>query len=165
MASRSTYRFANARGVTLLEVLLVVGLFSVLGGFALFVSMDQFRGSSFYTERDLVVGMLQHARALSVNNVCAGSSCQNGLPHGVRFDAGAFTLFQGASYSAVDPLNARFDANTAFTHGGTLSGGSVIFSQLSGTTSCSSCTFTLSDAAGHSSTITITADGQITWTR
>jgi prepilin-type N-terminal cleavage/methylation domain-containing protein len=168
MASRNTYKFVSSRGLpralprgfSFIEVLVVLGLFAILGGLALFVSMDTYRGSNFRTERDLVVGILQHARALAVNNTCMGT-CTNGLPHGVHIENSSYTIFQGA-YDQNAPTNARFTANTLFSPTATTE---IIFFQLAGTTTCSACTVTISDGTGHTSTITVTAEGQITWTK
>jgi prepilin-type N-terminal cleavage/methylation domain-containing protein len=164
MASLNTSKYASARGFSLLEMLVVIGMASILGGLALFASMDAFHGTNFRSERDMLVGLIQHARAQAVHNVCTGSGCTNGLPHGIRFDTDTYTLFQGGTYVAGNSTNAVFEANTAFPHAGSLAGSEVIFSQLSGTTSCSACTFSLADTEGHTSTITVTGEGQIVWT-
>jgi Tfp pilus assembly protein FimT len=164
MASLNTSKYASVRGFSLLEMLVVIGMAALIGGLALFASMDTFHGANFRTERDMLVGLMQHARSQAVHNVCTGSGCTNGLPHGVHFDTGAYTLFQGGAYTAGNSTNAVFEANTAFVHAGSLAGSDIVFSQLSGTTTCGTCTFTLADSEGHSSTITVSAEGQIIWT-
>jgi Tfp pilus assembly protein FimT len=162
----SDFSFANERreknrssGFTLLEILIVIAMSMLVGGFALFVSMETFRGSTFHSDRNLLVATLQRARAQAVNNVCIGV-CTDGKPHGVHIQSDTYVLFQGSSYSASDPLNAVFESSvTTIKTPATLD---IVFSQLSGATSAA--TVTLSDAAGRSSVITINAEGQITWT-
>lgn len=163
MVLPSIFRSASARGLTLIEVLIVMGLLVILGGVSLVVSMDMYRGAGFYSERDLVVSVLQHARSLAVNNTCRGTGCTNGLPHGVHIQGDSYTLFQGPTYNVGDPTNAVYVANQAFAKSpSTLD---IVFSQLSGTTTCGGCALTVTDNAGYTSVITVTADGQITWTK
>jgi prepilin-type N-terminal cleavage/methylation domain-containing protein len=163
MALPSTYRYAS-RGFSLIEILVVVGLVVILSGLALFVSMDSFRGSNFRTERDLIVSILQHARALSINNVCDGAGCVNGLPHGLHVANDSYVLFQGSTYNSADINNVAFERNNLFSLSGFLTTNDVLFLQLEGTTTCSTCDLTISDGAGHSSTISVSAEGRIAWT-
>ena len=151
------------RGFALIEILVVFGLIAILGGITLFVSMDTYRGSNFRTERDLVVSILEHARALAVNNACLGT-CSNGKPHGVHIANNSFTLFQGTAYNAADAANVSFTANTLFSHSGYLATHDVLFTQLEGSTTCGTCDLTISDSTGHTSTINVTSDGKIVWT-
>ncbi len=154
----------SAKGFTLIEILIVFGLIALLGGLVLFVSMDTFRGTTFRSERDVVVGLLQHARAQAMHNICNGASCTNGMPHGVHVQNDAYIMFQGATYNPTAATNARFDADTSFVHSGYLATNDIFFSQLSGTTSCGVCDLTIADTTGRSSTITVSGSGQILWT-
>ena len=149
-------QYGYGRGFTLFEVLIVIGLFTLLGGLALFMSMDSYRGSSFRSDRDLLVSLLQHARARAMNNMCIGT-CTDGKPHGVRVEPDRYVVFQGPGYSPSDPENAVFPANPSISR----TGMNVVFSQLSATTTATSTTLT---GGGRASVISISADGQITWT-
>ena len=80
------------RGFTMIEILVVIGLFAIAGGFALWVSMESYRGSSFFADRDMFVAVLQRARAEAVNNVCLGAGCTDGKPHGVHIQSDAYIL-------------------------------------------------------------------------
>ena len=150
---------SDERGFTFFEVLIVMGILVIVGGFALFVSMETYRGSNFRSDRNLLVATLQRARAEAMNNICTGT-CTDGEPHGVHVQSDAYIIFQGSSYNANDSNNAPFDSNTIVTK--TPSSLDVVFSQLSGTTT--PVMITLSDSAGHVSTTTISSGGQITWT-
>lgn len=142
----------------MIEVLIVMGLVAVVGGFALFVSMESYRGSSFHSDRDLLIAALQRARAEAVDNICFGT-CTDGKPHGVFMQSTSTIIFQGASFATRDiAADAVFDANTAVTKS---SLGEIVFSQLSGTTTATSTT--LSDGI-HSSVVSVGAEGQIIWT-
>jgi len=146
------------RGFTLVELLTVMGLFVLLAGLGLFVSMDAYRGSSFRTDRDLLVALLQHARAQAVNNICTGS-CTDGAAHGVAATGGVYIAFQGTSYNSSDPQNQVFSANPAVMLGGDTE---VLFAQLTGAVAARR-VITLA-AAEQVSVITIEPNGRIWWT-
>lgn len=145
----------------MLEVLVVMGMFVLVGGFALFVSMETFRGSNFRSDRDLLVAVLQRARAQAMNNICFGTGCTDGKPHGVHIDSDAYVIFQdnGSGYDPGDSNNASFESTvTTIKDPLTLD---VVFEQLSGNSG--SATIELK-GGGHTSVISIGSEGQISWT-
>lgn len=149
---------SSQRGFTFFEALVVMGIFAIVGGVALFVSMDTYRASSFSSDRNTLVAALQHARAQAMNNMCFGT-CVDGKPHGVHIQSDSYVIFQGDAYHADDPQNAAFDSRTSIIkHPATLD---IVFSQLSGTTTPTSITLT---EGGRSSVITIGSEGRISWT-
>jgi Tfp pilus assembly protein FimT len=156
------------RGMTFFEVLVVMGIFVLVGGFALFVSMESYHGSSFRSDRNLLVAALQRARAQAMNNICLGAGCTDGKSHGVHIDPDAYIVFQdnGSGYISTDPLNAKFDASEAVVHSGYLASplhNNVVFTQLSGNTSCGTpCDISLTQG-GQTSTSTVTSEGRISW--
>lgn len=151
-------------GFTLFEMIVVMGIITMLGTLSMIVGMDGFRAYTFRSERDMVVVALEKARSQSISNVCIGGGCTDGKPHGVRVANGSYTIFQGASYGARD---AAVDETIASQVGGVAVSGApaneVVFSQLSGNVLLP-VTFTLSDGAGHSSVIDVNAEGRIAWT-
>lgn len=150
---------SSQRGFTFFEMLVVMGIFAIAGAFALFVSMDAFRTSSFRSDRNTLVAALQHARSQAMNNVCLGSGCADGKPHGVHVQSGKYTVFQGSAYNPADAQNAAFDSRTLVVKNpATLD---VVFSPLTGAATAASITLT---EAGKSSVITIGTEGQISWT-
>lgn len=154
---------SNQRGFIFFEILVVMGIFIMVGGLALFVSMETYRGASFRSDRDLLIAALQHARAQAMNNICFGACIGNdGQPHGVHIQSDKYIIFQGSTYDSSDSNNAAFDSTiTTVKTPATLD---IVFSQLSGTTSCSSeCAVTLTDQTGHVSVATTTAEGRIYW--
>ena len=167
MESRKTFipkhLIPAKRAFTLIEVMVVIGLFFIVGGLGLLISMDSYRSSSFYADRNLLVATLQRARAEAIHNVCLGTCTginNDGKAHGVHILSDKYVIFQGTAYSSSDPLNAEFSANPGFVHGGLTD---VLFTQLSGTTTNTG-DIVLSDKAGHVSTTTIGSEGQISWT-
>ena len=152
-------RLAPAKGFTLIEILVVMGLFALLAGLGLMVSMDTYRGSSFRADRDLFVALLQHARAQAVNNICTGT-CTDGAAHGVGVAAGAYTVFQGSSYGARDASQDQtFTASPMVTPSGDTE---VVFEQLTG--AVVSQRVIVLNGDGKVSTTTIETNGRIWWT-
>jgi len=150
-------------GFTLIEILVVLTIFVLIAGFALFVSMESYRGSSFRSERDTAVNVLQKARSQAMSNICLGS-CTDGKQHGVHFTATQYIIFQGATYNSGDATNQAVPVNNAVTITDT-SGNpptDIIFSQLDAATTAA--TVRIKDNSGHSSDISVNTEGQITWT-
>jgi prepilin-type N-terminal cleavage/methylation domain-containing protein len=169
MASPSTYVRNSARGFTLMEIIIVIGLLVVIAGFALVVSLDDYRGYNFRNERDVVVAVLQKARSQAINNMCfedTGSTCSDGVPHGVYFGtAGQYVIFQGASYASRDQgLDEVIEAGAGSVVAAGMS--SVVFERLSGDASVSpaNSTLTLTDERGKTSVFTVEGNGRIWWT-
>src|SRR5690348_2888046 len=157
--------FSRSPGFTLIEILVVLTIFIFLAGLGLFLSLDSYRGSSFRSERDTAVSMLQKARSQAMNNICLGGSCVNGLAHGVHFTASQYVIFQGGIYNSGDTTNQATPVNNSVTI--TDASGNppadIIFNQLDGSTS-SAATVRVSDNQGHSSDILVNTEGQISWT-
>jgi Tfp pilus assembly protein FimT len=141
----------------------VMALLAAISGLGLIVGMESYRGYAFRADRDTLVSLLERARAQSINNICVGTSCTNGKPHGVFVDVPGnhYVLFQGATYgtrdSAIDEVTG---ANVGVTRSGLTE---VVFAQLSGEVNLSG-DIVLSGVAGTVSTTSINAEGQISWT-
>ncbi len=141
------------KGFTLIEVLLVLGLLVALAGTGLFYSVDSFRRSQFRAERDMVVSLMQQARARGIANI-------NEQSHGVHIDPTSYVLFSGSVYNAADPSNQSYPANVVITHTGMTD---VVFSQVSGEATVTGGPLTLSQGSSLS-VISINNVGQINWT-
>ena len=159
MGSRKTS--TSSPGFTLIEMLVVMGLLVILASLGLLVSMETYRGSSFRNERDTVVSILQKARSQAVSNVCLGSPCPDGAPHGVHVQNDKYVIFQGTTYSSGSSLNEIIKPRISTTQ--ITETTDIVFAQLSGSVTTPG-TITVSDNTGHSSVITINSEGQIIWT-
>lgn len=159
----ATFTYGHTRGFTLLESLVVLSIFTMLGGLGLIVSLDSYRGYAFRGERDTIVRVLAKARSQSLSNVCIGATCTDGKPHGVRIATGGYTIFQGASYDAresgVDELIASQSSGVSISGGAPID---VVFAQLSADVALPQ-SIMLVDDAGHSSAISVSAVGRISW--
>lgn len=146
--------------MTLIEVLVVLGLVAIVGGFSLVMGVDTFKKQIFRSDRDLLISALQRARALAISNTCFGPTCTTGLPHGVRIEPEQFIIFQGNSFDPADEYNEVVE----ITGGAIFTGPSeVIFQPLSGIVLLPG--DIVIAALGSVSTTTVGAEGQIFWTK
>lgn len=117
-------------GFTLIEILIVVGVFAILGAIVTYGFYSFFRTSEMKTAVDVVQAELRDARAKTI--AAAGDS-----RHGVHFESDRVVVFAGAAYSASDPNNEievmppGITIGTIALNGG---GAEVIFDRLSGNT-------------------------------
>lgn len=139
------------RGFSLIEVLVVVAIFTVLIGLGLFMSMETLRGAFHRSERDTIVSLLERARSRAMNNI-------EQSPWGMCYLAPDYVVFKGTAgcvTAAVDTLAAN--PGTATT--GLLAPG-IVFSQLAGTTTPATVMVTQN---GRTSAITTNYEGTIIW--
>ena len=153
-------------GFTLIEVLIVIAIFTVISGIALFINFKDISGYSFRSERDILITSLYKARNQAINNICLGPDCVNGKPHGIALHPLApenkYIIFQGSNFANRD---ATIDEIISLGYAINIAGDTeIIFSNLSGDATPAQSSITISDKAGHSSVITINSEGQITWT-
>jgi prepilin-type N-terminal cleavage/methylation domain-containing protein len=163
MASHKTWATSAVRGFSLIEILTVLALLTVVGGFGVIVSMDGLGASYFTNDKDSIISTLQKARSRAISNMCFGG-CTDGSAHGVHFDhvAKTYTLFQGDTYVASDPLNESFTLNPNTALSGITD---AVFEKLSGSASTSPGSFlTVVDVTGRTSQIDFNSEGRISWT-
>ena len=142
-----------ARGFTLIEVAIVLGIFAAVAAFSLAMGIDSIARGSLKSERDTLITMLASARTAALANIDAE-------PHGVHIDPTNFTLFDGVSYTD-DPSSYRVvERNSAITISGVSLPYDVVFAQLSARTSAVS--LTLAHGA-QSTTVDITQEGALEW--
>ena len=137
----------------------MLGMFVIFSALGLVISMETYYGSNFRVDRDLLITLLQRARAQAINNICDGV-CDNGVPHGVFIDdvRSRYVLFQGGAYEPSEPMNSVFEADPSIYRSGVRT---VVFSQLTGTTS-EAVTIRLK-SRDKSSDISISPTGRIDW--
>ncbi|MEI7719592.1 MAG: prepilin-type N-terminal cleavage/methylation domain-containing protein [bacterium] len=106
MASHKTC--THKSGFTLVEVLIVFGIFALLVGLSLCIDPNNYRGDAFRAEESAIVTLLQTARADSLNNI-------DQRPHGVALfpsdHKGSYVIFEGKEYvSRNQALDEVLDA-------------------------------------------------------
>lgn len=148
----------SGAGFTLIEILIVIAIFTVLIALGLFMSMETFKGSMYRSEEATIVSLLQKARSRAMANVfqTAWSVCYSApnyiIAHGSGCPAGAYdTVAANAGVATVSDF-----ANVAKFP-------TVVFQQLSGdTTSASDVSITVVQDS-ISRPITINHEGAIIW--
>jgi prepilin-type N-terminal cleavage/methylation domain-containing protein len=138
-------------GFTLVEVIVAVGILSVLASFGCLASMDFYRSYAFNAERDTIVAILQKARSQSLANV-------NNSVHGAHFGLGQYVIFQGSVYDSGSAFNQSIPAGVGVTASGLTN---VVFAQLSGDAG-SGGNLRLSDGK-RLAEININSEGRIDW--
>lgn len=143
-------------GFTLIEILVVLGIAAILAGLGLVFSLDFYRSYAFNSERDLVVGLLQKARARSMSNI-------NRTSYGICLTSGNYILFSGAlSCDSNNQANEFYPAHPSINNTGL----AVSFEQLRGKPTFygnGSSSVTLSYGSGRVANIFINPEGQIEW--
>jgi prepilin-type N-terminal cleavage/methylation domain-containing protein len=137
-------------GFTLIEIIVVIAIFSALILFGLFMSMETLRGTLQRSERDTIVSLLERARSRAMNNIEQAS-------WGMCYLAPDYVVFKGTVCSAAAVIDTvAASPGTATT--GLLAG--IVFSQLAGTTTPATVTVT---QGIRTSTIEINYEGTIIW--
>jgi prepilin-type N-terminal cleavage/methylation domain-containing protein len=146
--------FIQARGFTLVEVLISIAILTLLAGLGLFVTVGAYQGSVSRSERDIVVSLLERARSRAMANVGQSS-------WGLCFIAPNYILFKGECTSDSDREVTAAGVGVV-VEGLGIEG--VAFDQLSG--SSNGATITLKKFENESQrveTITINHAGTISW--
>jgi prepilin-type N-terminal cleavage/methylation domain-containing protein len=141
----------NEQGFTLIEMLLSVGLISVIVGISLPIY------ASFQTRNDLEITTQTIAsmfrRAQTYARGTSGDS-----QWGVAVQTGSATLFKGATFASRD---ATYDETTSISPATNISGlGEVIFAKLTAAPSTTG-SITLTSNTNDTRTITINGKGMV----
>ncbi len=139
------------KGFTLIEVLVVLGVFILLAGATAILSLNSINRSTVSSERDLIVQMLLGARARALANV-------DQMRQGVYIDSSNIIAFEGDTYPGVNqrstPRNSAITVSPSPT--------TLVFDRLSGSAYSGAGTVTLTQS-GQSYTIDINSEGRIEW--
>ncbi len=157
-------------GISLIETTIILAIVAMLAGLAGFSHLDNYRASSFRGDRDLLISLLQHARAESIANVCHGETCTEGESHGVAIrpedNSGKYVVFQTSeSLSDYAHRDVNFDLSFEANVNTSISGDirEVTFEKHSSLV-LNPGNIILTDTSGQTSIITINSEGQISWT-
>ena len=114
-------------GLTLIEVLVVMGILIFILSLGLFVSFDAYRGYIFRSERSVAVSVLEKARSRAVNNLYE-------MPHGVCYDdaSRAYVIFRGASCILGAANNETIPGSASVGVSGLAVLSPVVFEQITG---------------------------------
>ena len=145
-------------GLTLIEVLVVMGIVVLLIGLGLLVSMDAYRGYIYRHERLVLVSVLEKARSRAMNNIhqTAWGACYDSANK-------QYIIFQDPKAGACA---ANADDDTIPANPGAIITiaplDKVVFAQLSGRVLAEQ-TVTLTESGHAPFIITINTEGTIIW--
>lgn len=112
------------RGFTLIEILLVIGIFGVLISFILPLSLTFYKSQQLEVQAQSIVQILRSAQLKSM-------ATESDSSFGVYFTSGSYTLFKGNSYLTRDEnYDEIFDLPKIVNVSGTLE---IVFLKLEGT--------------------------------
>ncbi len=120
----------RSQGLTIIEVLVALGILTLLAGVVLGVFPAYRRSVNLNTAVETGTVLLAKARTRTLASVGA-------TRHGVHFETSRMVLFRGATYNALDPANEVADLpNGVEIFSITLNGGGVdvVFDRLTGGT-------------------------------
>jgi Tfp pilus assembly protein FimT len=140
----------SMRGFTFVEIIIVIGLFTMLAALGLCVSMDTFRGGLHRSEEAMAVSLLQKARSSAMAN-------DDQMPWGVCVQEHNYVLFRGATCAAGGVTDEEIPLQDTST---VTFSAPIIFSQLSATTSGGTITIV---QGTHTDTIVVNQEGTILW--
>lgn len=139
-------------GTSLIEILIVIGIFGLIISLGLVTSFNSYRRSNLRAERDILVSVLAKARNQSISNV-------NESPHGISVQPGNYVIFQGSSYATRD---TSVDEDVPYVSSLTVSGtNEIVFVQLTGEVTTPG-TITISFQSNPAD-ISVNSEGRIDW--
>ena len=92
----------NQRGISLLEVMLVVTIIAISVGLSILYAQSSQVRADINAQVEQFVGHLRLAQT-SANAGLKDTS------HGIHLEADSFTIFEGTPYSEADPLNFEYE--------------------------------------------------------
>lgn len=144
--------WGSRSGVTFIELLIALAIFSIILAFGFLVSLNSYRQLILNAERDNAVAIFRRARAKALSNM-------NESAHGVFVSGDAYTIFQGDSYGARAPaFDEVFPAAVPVS---TSTFSEVVFSPLAGDASASG-SVSITDGI-RTAIISFNYEGRITW--
>lgn len=139
-------------GFSLVEVLVVVGLFGLILGIGVPIGIDSYRNYLLTSETRNMISILRRAQSLAFAN-------DHQSAHGVVIETSRFLLFQGSSFASRDTdFDEEYLKAASVTASGTTE---IVFSPVSGLPNATA-TIVL-DNILRSQTININDQGTIFW--
>jgi prepilin-type N-terminal cleavage/methylation domain-containing protein len=119
----------NQSGLTLIELVVVMGIILMLFGFTSFSVINTQRTVSVNGIADVLVSDLSSQQ----NKAMQGFGNSSGTSYGIYFEANKYTLFKGSTYSPTDLANftVNLDKGISFANI-TFQGNSVVFNPVTG---------------------------------
>ena len=94
--------YSIARGFTLIEIAVVIGLLALIAGIGLVVGLGSYQSTLRRDAHNTLQTALIHAQAEALAGVCAGAGCVGPVAHGVYTATSSYVIFEGTSYATRD---------------------------------------------------------------
>jgi prepilin-type N-terminal cleavage/methylation domain-containing protein len=88
-----------SRGMTLIEILVVLGMAAALVTVAAIGSMHDFSAIESRSDRETLMDALLFARSRALRGSCSIGGCEQGAVHGVFVSGDSIIVFEGNSYA------------------------------------------------------------------
>ncbi len=138
-------------GFTLIELIIVIGLFALLVAFGLPVAGNLYTDYVLISERDQFLAILRKTRNQALTNLDAQS-------HGVHIASTSYTVFEGATWAGrIQDKDENISRSSAVTMNGT---SDIVFTALSGITASTSWNLSNGIKISH---VTVNSEGTINW--
>lgn len=118
-------RSDSQSGFTLIETLLVIGIFSVLAGLGGFLISGLAPKTVSVASEATIIADLRQQQLKAQHGF-------NGTAHGIAFGSGEYVLFEGSSYSPSEPSNQIIPIEDQLSISTTLPSNVVVFAPASG---------------------------------
>ncbi|EKD62449.1 MAG: hypothetical protein ACD_52C00163G0001 [uncultured bacterium] len=125
----TTY-FFHKRGFTLIEVVLVVGIFAILASFATINLLRPQQSADLNSTITSIIADIKQQQARSILGETSGGSAA--VVHGIYFENSKYTLFKGLTYNGADPANFVVSLSSGLALTTTFASSQVIFNLQSG---------------------------------
>lgn len=148
--------FINRKAFSLVEILVVMGMMSIIVSATLFFTLNQYQSTQFQSQRISIIRVLQSARAQSMNNI-------DGTNHGVAFMHQGYVLFTGTnlvSSSVEKDIYYPLDYGLEW---GVDTPAEIVFTQLSGESTFDGKIKLINTALQKDEEIVINYAGKIGW--
>ena len=147
-----------SRGITLLEILIVIGILGLLVATIIPSFLNFRRNSILNTETQEVLTLINKARLSAI-------SSKGDMQYGIHLENGKVVLFPGTTYTAGASsneehiFNATLSLSSVVVNGG---GSNIVFQKVTGATSQNATTTLLVTGSTASTTIIIRPTGIVT---
>ena len=141
-----------------MEMLVVIGLITIIGSISMFIDINSYRGNALRAEVNSLGTTLQTARADSLNNMHERRHGVAIAPGGINY----YVIFEGDTYATRDPSrdeNIKISYDVLFSPS---SPSEIVFDQLSGDSSDWNITMT-DQERNMDEVIGINHEGKISW--
>src|SRR3989344_3525318 len=115
MAKPSFFKSTKRSGFTLIEVILVMGIFAILAGFTTINLLRPQQSADLNSTTTTIIADIKQQQARSILGETGGGPVA--VVHGIYFENNKYTLFKGLTYSAADPANFVVDLSTGLALG------------------------------------------------